>query len=208
MDKIYRKIFCGTLLGYVQLHLCPGRSSSLCQVHPIHNLELLPASTCVYYMCQHVCILHMLAHVYTTRASTCIYYTCQHVCIVHVLARVFITCARLLFKNMHPGLISMMICAGILIIKINSNIASGRLGGRGEGIILTVWPHPYDPLQSSSISRVMMMQLMITLLLEYSLPSSTTQFRKVWTILPRYHDFLCFADSFLKWPLKFKALGG
>ena len=23
--------------------------------------------------------------------------------IVHVLARVFITCARLLFKNMHPG---------------------------------------------------------------------------------------------------------
>ena len=103
MDKIYRKIFCGTLLGYVQLHLCPGRSSSLCQVHPIHNLELLPASTCVYYMCQHVCILHMLAHVYTTRASTCIYYTCQHVCIVHVLARVFITCARLLFKNMRPG---------------------------------------------------------------------------------------------------------
>ena len=103
MDKIYRKIFCGTLLGYVQLHLCPGRSSSLCQVHPIHNLKLLPASTCVYYMCQHVCILHVLAHVFTTRASTCIYYTCQHVCIVHVLARVFITCARLLFKNMRPG---------------------------------------------------------------------------------------------------------
>ena len=25
-------------------------------------------------------------------------------CIVHVLARVFITCARLLFKNMRPGL--------------------------------------------------------------------------------------------------------
>ena len=103
MDKIYRKIFCGTLLGYVQLRLCPGRSSSLCQVHPIHNLKLLPASTCVYYMCQHVCILHVLAHVFTTRASTCIYYTCQHVCIVHVLARVFITCARLLFKNMRPG---------------------------------------------------------------------------------------------------------
>ena len=77
MDKIYRKIFCGTLLGYVQLRLCPGRSSSLCQVHPIHNLKLLPASTCVYYMCQHVCILHVLAHVYCTRASMCVYYMCQ-----------------------------------------------------------------------------------------------------------------------------------
>ena len=27
----------------------------------------------------------------------------KHVYIVHVLARVFITCARLLFKNMPPG---------------------------------------------------------------------------------------------------------
>ena len=92
MDKIYRQIFVGLYQAMSSCACAQGRSSSLSQVHPIHNLKLLPASTCVYYMCQHMCILHVLARVYTTRASTCVLYTCQHVCLLHVLDYYSKTC--------------------------------------------------------------------------------------------------------------------